>query len=246
MRAQLEKWVRSKKCYGYLFVVTTLALFWAKSSGFKFALPIAMTAAVYPVYLFDLSQGRRDLALLHALFWAALSSLLMMYFVRHDPALMARMVLNGVTYRDKMFRWILTGEGSEGNIRLFLPEHAKHFTLFCVSSLLSGGVWGLAFGSILLNYMNFYVASLSLKSSQPLFVCVLGWPIWSVFRAVGFVLCGVTLSEPLLSQLFRFRPDFRKSSRYFLWGFVCILIDGLLKMILAPFWRDLLRHFVSL
>ena len=245
MRGQLERWVRSKRCYLYLLVVTAMALFWAKRSGSKFALPVAMTAAIYPVYLLDLCQGRRDLAVLHTVFWAAVSSALMIYFVRQDAQHMARIVFNGVTYRDKMFQWILTGEGSEGNIRLFLPEHAKHFMVFCTSSFLSGGVWALAFGAMLLNYMNFYVASLSLKAHQPFLVCVLGWPIWSFFRAVGFVLCGVALSEPLLSQLFRFRPDFRRSFPYFFWGFVLVLADILLKTTLASFWRDLLRRLVS-
>ena len=245
MRGQLEKWVRSKRCYLYLLVVTAMALFWARRSGSKVGMPVAMILAMYPVYLFDLSQGRRDLAVSHTLFWVFFSSVLMIYFVRQDAARMSRLVFNGAAYRDEMFQWILTGQGAEGSIRLFLPQHLKHFALLCVSSLLTGGLWGLALGAVLVNYMNFYVGSLLFHARRPLLVLLLGWPIWSLFRVAGFVFCGVALSEPLLSQLFRFRPDFRRSFPYFLWGLVFILIDILLKATLASFWRDLLRRAVS-
>jgi len=205
-----------------------------------------MTLVLYPVYALDIGQGRRDLAVVHTLFWALIASIAMIYFVRQNDTAMAKIVVKGVAYRDEMFRWILTGEGSEGNIRLFLPEHLKHFALFCASALLTGGVWALAFGAVLLNYMNFYVGSLSLKAHPPFFIFLVGWPIWSIVRAVGFVLCGVALSEPLLSQLFRFRSDFRRSAQYFLGGLVFILADIFLKATLAHFWRDLLRRIVSL
>ena len=33
-----------------------------------------------------------------------------------------------------MFRWIRTGRGAEGNIRLFLPQHLLHLGAFIVPS----------------------------------------------------------------------------------------------------------------
>lgn len=237
--------MRTTLRYLYLLVGTAVAFVLARGVGSKFFLPVAMTLVIYPLYAFDIRQGRRDLALRHTLFWAMVSSVLMIYFVRDNDAAMAKIVWNGIPYRDKMFQWILTGEGSEGDIKLFLPEHLRHFVLFCAAAFLTGGVWALAFGAALLNYMNFYVGSLSLKGDPPFLIFLMGWPIWSVVRALGFVLCGIALSEPLLSQLLRFRLDFRRASRYFSIGFFLILLDVLLKTTLAPFWRGLLRRFTS-
>ena len=246
MREQLEKWVQSRGCYFYLAVGTLAAFGLARWSRTEVFLPIFMTLVIYPVYAMDLTQRRRDLAIFHTFFWALTASVLMFVFVRKDELLMSKIVFRGVAYRDEMFRWILTGEGREGNWRLFLPEHLKHFFLFCTTSLLTAGVWGLAFGAVLLNYMNFYVASLVLKAHRPLLVYLLGWPPWSLLRVIGFVVCGVALSEPFLSQLFRFRLEFRRSFRLFGFGLFFILADILLKAYLANFWRNLLRHTVSL
>ncbi len=245
MRDRLESLVRSRICYLYLFFATVFAFFFAKGSGSKLALPILMTLVIYPVYALDLSQGARRLAAFHTFFWAAVASVLMVIFVREDPNQLSNLVFKGIAYRDEMFRWILTGEGAEGNIRLFLPEHLKHFALFCASTLITGGVWGLAFGAILLNYMNFYVGTLSLHAHDPLLVAVLGWPPWSLLRVIGYVLCGVALSEPLLSQLLRFRLNFGKSARWFFFGLLFIVLDILVKANLAGFWRGLLRGLVS-
>ncbi|MBI4435809.1 MAG: hypothetical protein HY590_00120 [Candidatus Omnitrophica bacterium] len=246
MKRQLEKWVRSRKCYLYLLLGTAITFFMARASGSKAFFPALMTLVIYPVYALDLSQGRRDLALFHTLFWAFASSVCMILLVRYDDVRMAQAVFKGIEYRDEMFQWILTGEGREGSLKLFLPEHLKHFLLFCASSFFTAGVWGLAFGSLLLNYMNFYVGSLSLHSHHPLLSSLVGWPPWSVLRAIGFVLCGIALSEPLLSQLLRFRMDRHKCYQYFFVGLGFVLVDILIKANLASFWRDLLRRLVTL
>jgi len=153
----LEKWVRTPWCYLYLFLGTVAALFIGRAVGIGILLPILMTGVIYPVYAVDIAQGRRELALFHTLFWALASSVLTIAWVYYDARTMAPIIFKSIAYRDEMFRWIITGEGAEGNIRLFLPEHAKHFFGFCVASFLTGGVWGLSFGAILLNYMNFFM-----------------------------------------------------------------------------------------
>ncbi len=246
IKERAQKWVRSKKCYAYLTVGTLLAFSLGGWIGSKILLPVLMTVVIYPVYALDLWKGKRTLAVLHTLFWAFVSSVFMILFVRYDETRMAKVVFKGIDYRDEMFQWILTGAGAEGNIKLFLPQHFKHFLIFCVSSFVTAGVWGLAFGAILLNYMNFYVASLSLHAHHPLIIYLFGWPVWALFRVVGFVLCGVALSEPLLSQLLRFRSDTKKCYQFFFWGLAFILADILLKVNLAPPWREMLRHAVSL
>ncbi|MFH1857593.1 MAG: hypothetical protein ABH845_01630 [Candidatus Omnitrophota bacterium] len=245
MKNSLKAWVCSGKCFLYLALGTVGAMLLARAIGSKMFLPVAMTLVIYPVYALDLSQGRRDLAFFHTFFWALVASVTMICLVRYDDGAMAKVVFKSVSYRDEMFRWILTGEGPEGNVKLFLPQHMKNYIFFCASSLLTAGVWGLAFGTILLNYMNFYVGSLSLHAHHPLIVYVFGWPVWSLLRVVGFMLCGIALSEPVLSQFFRYRLDSRKNAQYFLAGLVFILLDILLKATLASFWRTLLRGAVS-
>lgn len=246
MRELFESWTRSKGCYVYLVVATPVVILLAKMIGSKLFLPVAMTFVLYPVYALDLTQGRRDLAAVHTFLWAFVASVVMIGLTRYDDAEMAKIILHGTAYRDEMFQWILTGEGSEGDLSLFLPEHLRHFTLFCAASFFTAGVWGLILGSILLNYMNFYVGSLSLKAHHPLVIFLFGWPTWSHFRVAGFVLCGIALSEPLLSQLFRFRLNLKKCTRFFVIGLLFILADILLKANLASFWRNLLRGVVSL
>lgn len=245
MRGHLERAVRSRKCYLYIAIGTGVAIILARWSHSKAFLPIFMTLVIYPIYAMDLTQGRRDLAIYHVSFWMFVSSVWVILFVQADASQMAKIVFRGIAYRDEMFRWLLTGEGPEGDFRLFFPEHMKHLGIFCVSAFLTAGVWALAFGAILINYMNFYVGSLLLHAHHPLIVMLFGWPIWSLARGFGFILIGIALSEPLLSQLFRFRFNIRRSFCFFAYGFVFIVIDIFLKIVLATFWRELLRSAVS-
>ena len=59
------------------------------------------------------------------------------------PQAMESAVWRGEAYRDEMFGWIRTGAGVEGDIRQFLPVHLMHLGLFCLLSLVSGGLFGL-------------------------------------------------------------------------------------------------------
>ena len=168
---------------------------------------------------------------------------LMILFVRHDDVQMAKVVFKGVAYRDEMFRWILTGEGTEGHIRLFFPEHMKHFALFCISSFVTAGVWGLAFGSILLNYMNFYVGALLGEAAHPARIAPFAWPLYAVVRVVGYVICAAALARLALS-LPRREPGGRMGAlRVLGLGIALLVADALLKTALAPWYRERLLAF---
>lgn len=74
-------------------------------------------------------------------------------------------VLRGESYRAEMMTWLATGEGAEGDPGPFLPFHLQRLPLFLPLSLLSGGALGLVMGAVMVNSMDFFVASCALASS---------------------------------------------------------------------------------
>jgi len=242
MRSFLFSW----RSYFLVSAGCFIALWLSLVLNSNWLLPVLTTLALYPFFTADLVLGERRLALRHVLWWAFVSSVLVVLFTRVTPTEMGRLVLRGIPYRDEMFRWLLTGEGSEGKPHLFIPEHFRHFVIFVTASLLTAGLCGLAFGAILMNYMNFYVGSLSLKADPPLWAFLFGWPIWSLVRVLGFILCGVALAQPLLSLLFRLKPNWGAIARWLALGILLGLLDLWLKWTLAPFWRELLRQGIRL
>ncbi len=242
MRSFLFSW----RSYFFLSAGSFASLWISFQLGASWLLPVLMALVLYPFFVADIVSGERVLAFRHVLWWVFVSSVLVILLTRIDPARMGRLILHGIRYRDETFRWILTGEGAEGNPRLFIPAHLRHFVIFSIATLLTGGLCGLAFGSILFNYMNFYVGSLSLKIDPPLRAYLFGWPIWSLFRVVGFVLGGIALAHPLLSLLFRFKPNWRSVGKWLAAGILLGGVDILLKWTLAPFWRELLHRGLRL
>lgn len=238
MRSFLFSW----KSYFILSAGTFVSVWISYCLGSAWLLPVLMTLALYPFFIADLVLGEKGLAFRHVLGWVFVSSVLIIVFTRTDPGAMGHLILRGINYRDEMFRWILTGEGTEGNPQRFIPEHLRHFAIASIATLLTGGLCGLAFGAILFNYMNFYVGSLSLKMDPPLLAYLFGWPVWSLFRVVGFVLWGIALAHPLLSLLCHFKPDWRGLWKWMAVGIFLGGADIFLKWALAPFWRELLRR----
>jgi hypothetical protein len=154
-------------------------------------------------------------------------------------------VFNGPEYRDEMFRWIRTGEGTEGDWRQFLPQHILHLVAFIVLSLTSASLISIVGGAVLTNYMSAYVASIH-RADAPFWVTVFfGWPPWAICRVLGFCILGVVLAEPLLRRMVPYawipRPEPR---RLIGWALGFILADWLLKATLAWTWRDVLKSTI--
>ena len=228
--------------------------------GSRWLLPVLNTIPAYAAMVVLLRRGRRDRAVAATLAWAATLAVVGTLSFRFWPQAPDALVLNGPQYRDEMFRWIRTGAGSEGSLRLFLPQHLLHLAAFVALSLATASAASIFMGALLMNYMDFYVASLARAGVPGWGATLLGWQPWAICRVAAFCILGVVLSEPLLSRLAPYPYDGLRGA----WGVrgakatkspgnppvrpswvaiaaAGILADWVLKAALAPTWGSWLR-----
>jgi hypothetical protein len=226
-------------------LLAPLAVAMARAGQIRFLLPILATLAVYPVIAALLLRGRRVAAAAATLLWAASLSASIIAATRHDPASMARVVPNGPEYRDEMFEFIRSGAGRESDPALFVPQHLLHLTAFGVLAAGSGGLFGIALGSVLVGYMSYYVGALAAAGGAPGTALLFGWAPWAILRVAGFVIVGLGLSEPLLfAASIRMGGEAAPRAAYRSWYITAAVLlggDMLLKLLLAPAWAALLR-----
>ena len=207
------------------------------------ALPVLATLALYPFFARMVADGRRGAATAAALLWALGLSVSLITHTARDPEVAGRGILMGPPYRDEMFEYVATGIGRESQPGRFIPQHLLHAGLFCVVSILSGGLLGLTMGAVLVGYMSYYVGALA-AGPQPLTAALLGWPPWAILRVVAFVLLGTVLARPLLLRLRgpRSAPLFEPADRRILLAAAALLVaDIALKTAFATTWANLLR-----
>ncbi|MBI3932002.1 MAG: hypothetical protein HY317_01180 [Acidobacteria bacterium] len=210
--------------------------------GQPWLLPALNAAPAYATMAWLLRKGDRRGAVVAMLVWAAALAVFGTVFFALWPSDPSALVLNGPAYRDEMFRWIRTGEGSEGSPRLFLPQHVAHLAAFVALSLVTASAASIFMGAALMNYMDFYVASLARAGAPAWAAVLLGWQPWALCRVAAFSTLGAVLAEPLLSRLRPYAyPGLGASRRYLLWAAAGILADGVLKAALAPSWGLWLR-----
>jgi hypothetical protein len=213
--------------------------------GHPLLLPLLNTAPAYVVMALRLRRGDRQGAAVLMLVWAASLAVFGTLSFVLWPRPVDAVVLNGPAYRDEMFHWILTGQGTEGSLRLFLPQHLLHLVGFIAISLATASTASMVMGSALMNYMSFYVASLAKAGTPAWAVVFLGWQPWAICRVAAFCIFGVVLAEPLLSRLARYPyAGLRGSRKLLLWAGAGILADWVLKATLAPWWGLWLRSVV--
>lgn len=204
-------------------------------------LPLLGAAAAYPFFAAELARGRPSKAVSLMLLWALFVSVAVILATLLFPTRAAGVVWKGTEYTAEMLGWIRTGIGPEGAPSLYLPQHAIHFAVFCAVCLLSAGLGGLVMGAALLNYMNFYVAELIREAANPTLAACLGWPPWAILRVCGFIFASVPLSALLLRRFRCWRVHPKTSYwRYYLWGLGLVILDAILKAVLAPYWRRFL------
>ncbi len=220
------------------------AAFAAIVTGTRWMLPLLATAVVYPSFALLVAGGRRGAAVAAALLWAAGLSATLIFAASHDPARVGAAVPRGPAYRDAMFAYVATGRGQESEPARFLPRHAIDLTLFVVASLLTGGLLGLAMGSVLVGYMSFYVGSLA-AGAAPLRAALFGWPPWAILRVVAFVLIGVVTARPLLARLTGRNLRSPAERRLLIAAGVLLLLDVVLKSEFAVAYAALLRPCLS-
>jgi hypothetical protein len=228
------------------------------AAGSRMLLPILATAALYPVTAYLIVRGHRAAALAATLLWAASLSAAVIALTVRDPAGSGDLVLRGTAYRDEMFAFIRTGTGRESDPAQFLLQHALHLGVFAVLAWISGGLFGVALGAMLIAYMSYYVGALAAAGGASGVAFLLGWPPWAILRVVAYAILGTALSAPALYAVVRrwprsqlHRPAEGAGLPGTAWGgpwkswyvaaLVLLLADAALKALLAPRWALLLR-----
>jgi hypothetical protein len=229
----------------FLVVGTLISVLFGISLG-KFLLPVIQALFVFPLFLFLVSRQQWRRAFVGMALWAFLSSVVIGVASYGWNEAMGSVILNAREYQGEMFHWIRTGVGPEGDLRQFLPQHLLHFGVFSLVTFLSVGFLGLVMGSILVNYMSFYVGTLLIQAERFWIVLVLAWPPWAVFRVLGFILAAIFFSAIAIRILTRSKEKSEGSVQYLAIGGIFLVSDVLLKWTLAPTWRVLLEAFTLL
>ncbi len=212
-------------------------------------LPLIMTLAIYPLYYSDLRDDRVWRAFWHVLAWSLTSTVTVILLTVYTRAGISSLILKGDSYRREMYSWISTGVGREGDPRLFLKPKVAEIAVFSTLSLVSAGFLGLLLGSILLNYMNYYVGCLFLDAAPGYkwVPALLGWPIYAILRVPGYVALGIVLSRPLIGLIRGEKRGWRRVERLTALALALILLDFILKATVANrFYQPILKKALGL
>lgn len=211
--------------------------------GSPWLLPVLNAAPAYIAMVWLLVRGRRQDAVVVMLVWAATLAVAGTITFAVWPESPERLVLNGPAYRDEMFQWIRTGVGRESSPLQFIPQHALHLAAFVVLSLATASAVSITMGAVLMNYMDFYVASLARAGTPPWAALMFGWQPWAICRVAAFSILGVVLAEPLLSRMRSYGYKGWRSARgWILLAAGLLVADLVLKAALAPLWAAILRR----
>jgi hypothetical protein len=220
---------------------TALSYVLAILIGVPALVPVFNVLPAFPFMIASLRRGNVPEAVERMLIWAAALAVCATTASYLAPAEMARVFMHGDAYRREMFLFIVTGQGAEGDITVFLPRHLAHAVVFCGLALASGSLLAMPLGAALLNYMAYYVGALGAASIRPIRAMVLAWVPWAMIRIVSFVVLGVVLAGPVLGRLFGFEYRLRDQRRWIVGALGGLAIDVLLKWALAPWWRGLIK-----
>ncbi len=218
----------------YILVSVAVTVPLAFLIGSRIILPVLVTLPAYLIMLHLVKTGERRKAVLIMLLWAFALGTAMTLISYALPARAEQIILNGAEYRDEMFRWVMTGTGTEGTPSKFIPQHLLHLGLFILLSILTMSSLSIMFGALLLNYMAFYVSQLMLHTDQKVVMFLVGWHFWSLFRIAGFVILGVVLSEIMGSKALKFDFRFRRIMPHITLALALIVTDIITKWLFAP------------
>ncbi len=228
----------------YILISTPVAILLGLLLG-RWLLPVVQTCLVFPVFYGLVARKRLGRAALAMTGWAALTAWLVIYLTIQAPEYLGDRILMGESYRREMFTWVATGVGKEGDISQFLPQHVLHFVLFALLTSATGGFLGLVMGSVLMNYMSFYVGSLLLQSQEFNSVALLAWPPWAATRVVAYIVTATGLAALVYDRVGLCSIDLAGVKRALVAGGLLLLLDVLLKWTLAPVWQPWLLRLVG-
>ena len=133
---------------GLLLVVFTPAAYaLGLATGLRLLVPVLLALPAWLVMVTSLRAMRPRRAVSDMVVWAVVLGVVATLGPVLQPERAAAGILNGAAYRGEMFGWLETGDGAEGDPRLFLPIHAAHLALFVVVGLASGSLAALALGA---------------------------------------------------------------------------------------------------
>jgi hypothetical protein len=205
--------------------------------GIPVVLPILNAAAGVPFMIVALRMGDLRLAVTRMLLWALAMGMCATLWSYARPAQTGALFLRGEAYRTEMFRWVLTGKGAESTPSRFIPQQVGQAAVFSALAVATGGLLAMPLGAVLVNYMGHYVGALAADSRHPAWTMVLAWHPWAVVRIISFVAIGVVLSVPLLSRFTVLRIDAHLAKRFLSVAAAGLVIDVILKWLLAPAWQ---------
>jgi hypothetical protein len=223
--------------------VLSYAVGWA--IGIPALVPVLNAVPAFAFMSAALRRERTSRAIALMLGWAVVMGVgatLMSYL---SPARTARLFLNGESYRDEMMSWVRTGIGAESDPARFIPSYAAHAAAFSVLSLATGSMLSMPMGALLMNYMGHYVGTLAAVSARPALTACLAWAPWSLIRIASYVVLGVVMGGPVLSRLGRFPFRLRSHIGLLALAAAGLLVDVVLKWLMAPAWSRLLRGVVG-
>jgi hypothetical protein len=216
------------------------------TAGVPVILPLLTGIPAGIVLILHLKKGQLGLALIDMVLyvlWLTVIGLILMYYY---PEKASNAILNGYSYWKEMLPWLQGSEAKESTPSQFIPEHLLHMGIVAISSLISAGMIALLFGTVLVNYMNYYVTQLMINSPTPLLMSVIGWHPWSICRVLSFITLGVVFAIPLVWMFNRKLVFNRRTIILMILAAVCLeVIDILLKIYLGNSWRDLLASNLS-
>jgi len=213
--------------------------------GVPALVPFLNTLASFPFMVASLRLGRVRVAIAHMLLWALTLAICATTISYADPVRTDALFLRGASYRAEMFTWVRTGSGAESTPSLFIPQQARDASIFAAAAAITGGVLAMPMGAALMNQMGHYVGTLAAASARPWLTMLLGWHPWAVIRIVSFVAIGVVLSAPLLGRILKFSVDWRAAKSPLGWACAGLIVDVVMKWLLAPAWQQLLVHIVG-
>jgi hypothetical protein len=220
---------------------TALSYALALIAGIPLLVPFFNVVPAFPFMIASLRRGRIGEAVCRMLIWAAALAVSATVISYLDPATAGGLFLRGEAYRREMFEYIATGHGREGDVRAFLPMHVAHAGVFCGLAIATGATLAMPLGALLMNYMAYYVGALAAVSTHPLKVMILAWVPWALIRVASFVTLGVVLGGPVLGRVLGFEFRLGAQRRWIAAASGGLVLDVLLKWLLAAPWREMIR-----
>lgn len=255
----LDDWV----VYPVLVFGVILAAVPSLLLGQQICLPVLPVLVIAPMFLWAVRLGRPQRAIGLALVWAASLALTVWVSSLLVPERAGQAIWRGLEMRSELLAWIATGTAGAGEV-LGLPldvtTQLLQALLVLVGSLVSAGLAGLAVDALLINATSFVAASIVEQANRLLPGILLAWPIWSVVRVLGYIICGAVLAEPIFLSRLLFgtaqepapeRPAslaqwWQWRRRLLLSGIGLILLAIALQLLLGPSWASMVRRATGL